>query len=142
MISAFTFFQRNNGKLMYCYLAKQVKFFLFFFRIGNMLSSVSGLFSVSTGKGRIYLKHFSLIQKSVALAFRPPTKAYWYVPYFSKDEILLFQVLLDCGAVQADALTVDPLASLEKVGHQVYDETIGSREAVTYLISIHIRHFD
>lgn len=25
------------------------------------------------------------------------------------------QVLLDCGAVQADALTVDRLASLEKV---------------------------
>lgn len=25
------------------------------------------------------------------------------------------QVLLDCGAVQADALTVDQLASLEKV---------------------------
>ena len=27
------------------------------------------------------------------------------------------RVLLDCGAVQADALTVDPLATLEKVPH-------------------------
>lgn len=29
--------------------------------------------------------------------------------------LLLPKVLLDCGAVQADALTVDRLASLEKV---------------------------
>lgn len=28
---------------------------------------------------------------------------------------IMIQVLLDCGAVQADALTVDRLASLEKV---------------------------
>lgn len=28
---------------------------------------------------------------------------------------MIVQVLLDCGAVQADALTVDRLASLEKV---------------------------
>lgn len=41
---------------------------------------------------------------------------YMYIN-FSMDEILLFQVLLDCGAVQSDALTVDRLASLEKVGH-------------------------
>lgn len=31
------------------------------------------------------------------------------------------QVLLDCGAVQADALTVDRLASLEKVCCKLYD---------------------
>lgn len=30
-------------------------------------------------------------------------------------EVVDMQVLLDCGAVQADALTVDRLASLEKV---------------------------
>lgn len=29
--------------------------------------------------------------------------------------VVYYQVLLDCGAVQADALTVDRLASLEKV---------------------------
>ena len=29
------------------------------------------------------------------------------------------KVLLDCGAVQSDPLTVDPLASLEKVPHSL-----------------------
>lgn len=52
-------------------------------------------------------------------------------PNFTKDEMLVYQVLLDCGAVQADALTVDRLASLEKVGHIVYDEAKSSIAAIT-----------
>lgn len=35
--------------------------------------------------------------------------------FYYFDSFGAFQVLLDCGAVQADALTVDRLASLEKV---------------------------
>lgn len=34
--------------------------------------------------------------------------------------LITYQVLLDCGAVQADALTVDRLASLEKVIGEIF----------------------
>lgn len=49
-----------------------------------------------------------------------PQLLFIYVKYTKKSKIfklciILLQVLLDCGAVQADALTVDRLASLEKV---------------------------
>ena len=39
----------------------------------------------------------------------------WFSCDCNDDVYVIAQVLLDCRAVQADALTVDRLASLEKV---------------------------
>lgn len=51
------------------------------------------------------------------------------------------QVLVDCGAVQADALTVDRLASLEKVHFYNYSEPFFFANIIAMLFCINICSF-
>ena len=64
----------------------------------------------------------STIKIAYANHTNPMQKCFWD----AYRSLITDQVLLDCGAVQADALTVDRLASLEKVNGEIFHFLLAS----------------